>query len=235
MDYRGRPRDLILSPDLQPSKGPPILWVAGGHIMDLPANGAETKTAEVTAEAAAVQTRILGAYKQMLAYQFGGTAILAAGVAVALLLSYGFGSISPPLVVLVMLAGMLGAFFSALMRLYNVDQASIALISPTVQQLGGRYLMMYSFVPPLIGAIAAVVLYLIFVGKLIEGGLFPSINCLADKQCISLMDVMNYYLPSKPEDYGKALVWSFIAGFSERLVPDVLQGLVSKDHGAGDK
>ena len=36
--------------------------------MDLPANAAETKTAEVAAEAAAVQTRILGAYKQMLAY-----------------------------------------------------------------------------------------------------------------------------------------------------------------------
>jgi hypothetical protein len=39
---------------------------------------------------------------------------------------------------------------------------------------------------------------------------------------------MNNYWPSKPEDYGKALVWAFAAGFSERLVPDVLQGLVSK-------
>ena len=40
---------------------------------------------------------------------------------------------------------------------------------------------------------------------------------------------MNYYWPSSPEDYGKALVWSFIAGFSERLVPDVLQRVAAKD------
>jgi hypothetical protein len=204
--------------------------------MDIPADGTEKRAEpETAADAAAVQAKILGAYKQMLAYQFGGTVLLAGTVAVALLLSYGFGNITPPLLVLVMLAGMLGAFFSALTRLYNVDQASIALITPTVQQLGGKYLMMYSLVPPVIGAIAAVVLYLIFIGKLLEGGLFPSISCVKGKECISLMDLMNWYWPSNPEDYGKALVWSFAAGFSERLVPDVLQGLVSKEAGSGEK
>jgi hypothetical protein len=196
---------------------------------------AQKPTPEATADAVAVQTRILGAYKQMLAYQFSGTVILAGGVAAALLACYAFGKISPPLLVLVMLAGMLGAFFSALTRLYNVDQASLALISPTVQQLGGRYLMMYSFVPPVIGAISAVVLYLVFVGKLMEGGLFPAISCVEGKQCLSLMDLMDNYWPTKPEDYGKVLVWSFAAGFSERLVPDVLQGLVSKEQGTDGK
>jgi len=181
--------------------------------MDASANETVKKTTAETAQTAAdtagVQAKILGAYKQMLAYQFSGTVMLASGVAIALLLSYWVGNISPPLLVLVMLAGMLGAFFSALTRLYNVDQASLALITPTVQQLGGRYLMMYSFVPPVIGAIAAVVLYLIFIGKLLEGGLFPSISCVKGKECISLMDLMNWYWPSNPEDYGKALVWSF--------------------------
>ena len=185
------------------------------------------------ADAAAVQVKIIGAYKQMLAYQFGGTVLLAGGTALALIICYAYGKVSPPLLVLVMLAGMLGAFFSALTRLYNVDQASIALITPTIQQLGGRYLMMYSLVPPVIGAIAAVVLYLVFVGKLLEGALFPSISCVKDQVCASLMDIMNNYWPSKPEDYGKALVWSFAAGFSERLVPDVMQGLVTKEQAAG--
>jgi hypothetical protein len=185
------------------------------------------------ADAAAVQVRILGAYKQMLAYQFGGAVLLAGGTALALIVCYAYGKVSPPLLVLVMLAGMLGAFFSALTRLYNVDQASMALITPTIQQLGGRYLMMYSLVPPVIGAIAAVVLYLVFVGKLLEGALFPNIGCIPDKVCASLMDLMNYYWPLKPEDYGKALVWSFAAGFSERLVPDVMQGLVTKEQAAG--
>jgi hypothetical protein len=193
---------------------------------------ATANTTDVPAKPGAdpeVQIRILGAYKQMLAYQFGGTLILAGGTALYLFILYGGHSqTSPPLLALVMLAGMIGAFFSALTRLYNVDQASVALISPTIRQLGGFYLMMYSFVPPIIGAIAAVVLYLMFVGKLLEGALFPSIACVPEKVCLSLLDIMNNYWPSKPEDYGKALVWSFIAGFSERLVPDMLQGLVAK-------
>jgi hypothetical protein len=200
---------------------------------ELPDGVTGSTSAKPDAEALTVQARILGAYKQMLAYQFGGTVLLAGGTALALVACYAYGKVSPPLMVLVMLAGMLGAFFSALTRLYNVDQASMALITPTIQQLGGAYLMMYSLVPPVIGAIAAVVLYLVFVGKLLEGALFPTIGCIPDKICASLMDIMNYYWPSKPEDYGKVLVWSFAAGFSERLVPDVMQGLVTKEQAAG--
>ena len=78
--------------------------------------------------AADVQIRILSAYKKMLGWQFGGTVLLAGGTAVVLVICYAYGKVSPPLLVLVMLAGMLGAFFSALMRLYGVDQASIGLI-----------------------------------------------------------------------------------------------------------
>jgi hypothetical protein len=194
---------------------------------------AASTSAKAGPETLPVEARILGAYKQMLAYQFGGTVVLAGGTTLALIVCYAYGKVSPPLMVLVMLAGMLGAFFSALTRLYNVDQASMALITPTIQQLGGAYLMMYSLVPPVIGAIAAVVLYLVFIGKLLEGALFPSISCVQDKVCASLMDIMNYYVPAKPEDYGKVLVWSFAAGFSERLVPDVMQGLVTKEQAAG--
>lgn len=172
--------------------------------------------------------RALVAYKRMLTFQFSGTAILVILVTIALWGSYSFGKVTPPLLVLIMLGGMLGAFFSALTRLYNVDVAGISLITPTIRDLGGRYLLVYSFVPPVIGAIAAVVLYLVFVGGLLDGGLFPEISCASGKSCLSLADLMNNYWPSQPEDYGKALVWAFAAGFSERLVPDVLQGLVAK-------
>jgi len=180
-------------------------------------------------------TKVLGAYKKMLAYQFGGTLLLVGLTIVGLLTCYVVGTITPPVLLLVILAGMIGALFSALARLYQVDQASLALISPTVQALGGGDLMMYSFVPPLVGAIAAVVLYLVFVGGLMSGSLFPTISCVDGKTCSDVTEMMRNYLPAGPQDVGKALVWAFAAGFSERLVPDLLQGLVTKEQRAEGK
>ena len=80
------------------------------------------------------KSKVLGAYKQMLTYQFGGALTLVVAMTVGLLICY-FASVPLPLLLLVLLAGILGAFFSALTRLYNVDQASVALITPTVQAL----------------------------------------------------------------------------------------------------
>ena len=134
----------------------------------------------VSAGATSLSPKILSAYKQILSFQFVGTMILAVCLSVWLLAAHIRGW-EVPVLVLVVLLGILGAFFSALTRLYKVDEAGAALISPTVEHLGGRYLLMYSFVPPVIGAIAAVVLYLIFIGKLLNGVLFPEIGCVTGK------------------------------------------------------
>ena len=83
-------------------------------------------------------------------------------------------------------------------------------------------------VPPIVGAIASVVLYLVFVGGFVEGGLFPNISCAEGKTCNALGELMENYSPTEPQDYGWALVWGFIAGFSEQFVPDLLQSLVAK-------
>ena len=65
--------------------------------------------------------------------------------------------------------------------------------------------------------------------------LFPTIDCLDGKTCSDITELMRNYVPKGPPDYGKALVWAFVAGFSERLVPDLLQGLVTKEHGSDNK
>ena len=192
---------------------------------------AEKRAAEGTAAATApalqkiigaVDPKLLKTYKIMLGYQFGGALMLVVFLVAAMLIAYKFkDSYQPPLLLLVLLAGMLGAFFSALTRLYKIEQLADAVISPTVSELGAFYLLIFSLVAPLVGAIAAVVIYISFAGEFLQGGLFPTIRCKGE--CGSFVDVVANYIPNEPKDYAKALVWGFIAGFSERLVPDTLQ------------
>ena len=196
-----------------------------------------TKSAARKAAADALKPELLAAYKRMLAYQFVGAVWLVAVLVAIIVVAYTT-QFDPPLLILVMLAGMMGAFFSALMRLYKVDDASAVLISPTVSRLGGFYLLMYSFVPIIVGAVASVVLYVAFVAELVHGGgLIPTISCRlgSNEKCVAMRDLLNNYGPSDAANYAKALIWAFIAGFSERLVPDTLQTLVAKQEGQGKK
>jgi hypothetical protein len=183
---------------------------------------------------AALKPESLGAYKKLLMVQFFSTLAMIAILGTTLLYSYNFQK-SPLLLPLIMEAGIVGALFSALTRLYNVDQTGGESITPTINSLNGLYITMYALVPPLIGAIAAIVLYLVFVSKLVQSPVFPTLDCQVNDGCKDILGLMQHYWPTKPEDYGKALVWSIIAGFSERFVPDVLQSLVAKQQKAGDK
>jgi len=208
--------------------------VAGEQDGNVKSLAAEKSKIEQAASAEPTKD-VLAAYKLMLTYQFTGALILVGILAAGLLFSYFIKQWQPPILVLVTLSGMLGAFFSALTRLYNVDGLSMALITPTVQRLEARYLLMYSLVPPIVGAVAAVVLYIVFVGDILgSGGLFPVMECKGSgKTCTQLAEVLEDFGPKAAKDYGKVLIWAFIAGFSERFVPDTLQALVAKSQKSG--
>jgi hypothetical protein len=176
---------------------------------------------------------IIEAYKQMFTSLFIGTLIsLLCGF--ALLAPFLYKSFilkdqdagDPPLIATVLICGALGAFFSALTRLYSFsDLPKILLMRefslPTTQ------LLMYSLTPPIVGAIAAVVLYLTFAGHLVTGDLFPDIGCRDDgkNDCVSFGSLLSYYGPKNATSFAKVLVWSFVAGFAERLVPNTLEAL----------
>ena len=175
---------------------------------------------------------MLNAYKLLLKFQFGGAVVLLVILGICLLFApmiYKLWQPSP--VWVIVLAGMLGAFFSALTRLYNVSEA---LISPTMQMLEARYLFMYSSVPPVIGAVAAMVLYFAFVGNFFgSGGFFPAFGCGTENGCVRLHEILQDFGPKTAPDYGKTLIWSFVAGFSERFVPDTLQTFVARSQEGG--
>jgi hypothetical protein len=177
---------------------------------------------------------IIDAYKQMLTSLFLGTLIsLILGFLLFLPFLWGYffsgntGTRDPPLLATVMLAGALGAFFSALTRLYSFNELPKVLIDsnftlPTVQ------LLMYSLIPPVVGAIAALVLYLAFAGNLVSGDLFPHFTCsdpAAHVECHTFGSLLSSDQPILATDFAKVIVWSFIAGFAERLVPNTLDAL----------
>jgi hypothetical protein len=177
--------------------------------------------------------RILAVYKQMLVSLFIGTLavmmVLAAFVLPFFISYYVKGQLDardPPLLLIVVLAGALGAFFSVLMRLYNYEDLPKALVSPDLDGLPPSYLVIYSLVPAVVGAIAATVLYMLFASGLIKGDLFPAFVCKkGQNMCATFGMLIGEWGPDQATDYAKSIVWGFIAGFAERLVPDTLESL----------
>lgn len=133
----------------------------------------------------------------------------------------------PSIMVVVIVSGALGGFVSSLRRLYSFQD-----IFPRKQyvELFRRtnfYVIAYSFVPALVGMIGAAVIYVVFAAGLLKGGVFPEFHCAVEK-CGDFATFVSSWSPSGPSEYGKAIVWGFIAGFSERFVPDILNRLGSK-------
>lgn len=69
------------------------------------------------------------------------------------------------------------------------------------------------------GGILALLVYVLFLGKLLQGELFPDFK--ADKDAAegfaSLCDQGGDFT-----DYGKLLFWSFVAGFSQNFVTNLI-------------
>ena len=176
--------------------------------------------------------RILSAYKQMLVGLFIGTLVVIGGILAMVLPFYlrylsGSGTAHEPSIFLIAaMCGALGAFCSALIRLYNFTDLPKAIISDQLKGLNNLHLFVYSLVPAAVGSIAAAALYLIFAAGILQGATFPQFACKAvDKTCGSLTMFMESWGPKEATDFAKVLVWGFVAGFAERFVPDTLARL----------
>lgn len=142
------------------------------------------------------------------------------------------------LVPIVFMFGLVGGFVSIQQRLPSIEADELKLLSESWHSI----LMI-----PVNGGIFAVVLMLMFLSGLIEGEMFPnfyrvpfdSSSCLDKPSCDAFKEsVMNWFQYTFPEDshsMGKLLFWSFVAGFSERFVPQIIRTTTSKVSGEQDK
>lgn len=130
-------------------------------------------------------------------------------------------------------AGAGGGFVSSLRRLYAFQDVFPRKAYERLFRRMNFYVLAYSCVPALVGMIGAVILYLVFAAGFLEGDLFPKFKCLQGS-CEAFPDFIQYWSPADSKAYAKAIVWGFIAGFSERVVPDILNRLSTGSDSSSD-
>lgn len=110
--------------------------------------------------------------------------------------------------------GAMGAMLSLQQRIENLPNKGDTVRNVLAMESGRET----TWITSIAGAIFAVILNLIFAAGMIEGNLFPNFNYLDGQGIISP--------GSGPlSDISKMLIWAFVAGFAERIVPDTITRL----------
>jgi len=113
--------------------------------------------------------------------------------------------------------GIIGGFVSIQQRIKNVSDEELELLCTSWFQI---------LLVPIFGGIFALVLYTIFIGEIITGAMFPEFQLpLTPESGVDaafFRQLLTETYPKSGEDLGKFIFWSFAAGFSERLVPQII-------------
>lgn len=120
---------------------------------------------------------------------------------------------------LVALMGALGGFVSLQRRIANIPTDQDPLVT-MIQLQNGRFSITLA---PFLGAVFALVLFLIFTSGLLKESIFPEAFKFGSWKL--LQDPIN---DAVLMNTGKLLLWSFIAGFAESFVPDTLNSIVAQ-------
>jgi len=81
---------------------------------------------------------------------------------------------------------------------------------------------------PFLGAIFAVALHLLFMSGVLSGGIFPTLAIHPKDVEVEFKSFFFGTVLATDANFAKLLVWCFIGGFAERLVPDILDRLANE-------
>jgi len=130
-----------------------------------------------------------------------------------------------PMIPVVLFTGMVGGFMSLWRRLHQLPQLSDPLLDRVLTKSGRKTL----YLAPIFGAIGASLLYITFAGGLVQGALFPQMYMpVASAEPLTFLQFADQCVPLAGIDHAKLIVWSFAAGFSERLWVDTLDEIAAR-------
>jgi len=121
------------------------------------------------------------------------------------------------LTALVFTTGLVGGFVSLQQRLHKIEDEELMLLSKSILSIA---------VIPINGGIFAYILMLMFMGKIIQGELFPTFPDIDIFDLQTFKIWLMYSFPMSGAGMAKLLFWSFVAGFSERFVPRMINATV---------
>jgi hypothetical protein len=119
--------------------------------------------------------------------------------------------------------GIVGGFVSSQRRMQSIPSDGDPIVSVFGLANAGYYL----WLSPLLGAIFAVIITLMFMGGFLTGSVLPEFTH-HEGVSLGFFKDMGQRMPINGENYAKLFVWAFLAGFAERLVPDSLDRLSTK-------
>lgn len=128
----------------------------------------------------------------------------------------------PEMIYIVLGLGALGAFVSLQRRLKTLGADDLLLLSSS---------WFNAWLIPIVGGILATVLYCLFLSGLLSGDLFPGFcRAVIDKYkdpAMAASQPNGFWRllecqGNEPRDYAKLFFWSFVAGFSEKFVVDII-------------
>ena len=116
--------------------------------------------------------------------------------------------------VLVFLIGNIGGYVSVHRGLAELNDAEVVELSASWWAI---------VAPPFIGGVLALAMFLLFLSNILAGDLFPQFTPYADasKTVASLAEQH----ANGMRDYAKLLFWSFVAGFNQKYVVDIINSV----------
>jgi len=126
------------------------------------------------------------------------------------------------LIVFVFFAGALGGITNTYMRLKNMPIEALK-----QNDLSKLIAISQVYATPMVAGTFAIVAHVLFASGMLEGALFPKFSD-SSTNYNNLNAMFNSYKPATYADAAKMIVWGFIAGFSEKMIPNILDRLAEE-------